>query len=190
MAPFPMAHTARCSTQLQVIWSPPVRCVHCQKARSRTRHVRIVDEAQGEASTSSTRPHTPCESEAPERALLQQRGKRGRRRPEEPARPASGRAASMLSAHRQIARDRERARVHATERMAENLERTLAIDRRKRRVSKLALLNPITLAYNFFHDPVLRFWCGCNVCFAASLIMGSGLFMALLYPSIRGVFMY
>ena len=161
--------------------------------RARKKHVRMVDEVPMESQkcTSSTRKtsSTGFQIERAEHGLLQEKGQR-RQPSHDTVRTVSGREASLVSARRQIAHDRDRARVYATERMAENLERTLAIDRRKRRTSRIAEYNPISLTYNFFRDPVLRFWFGCNACFVTSLLVGSGLFLVLLYPSFRSMTKY
>ena len=162
-------------------------------AKGGPKHVRIADEDRRRGA--KVKPaRSQRQSEAPERRLLpaesSTRVQRSHLELEVPTRPLSGHVASRKRAAMLNARIRERVRIDAEERQPEALELSLAKDRRRRKVSRLSGYDPISLVYRFFSDPVLRFWFGCNFCFAASLYAGTVLFMIVIYPSIRGLFMY
>ena len=167
------------------------------KGQRGPKHVRIV-EGDAKPATSSTRPtaRSQRQSEAPDRGLLptgtcsSSSTRPHRSHLEVEARPLSGQFASRDRARKLNARLRERARIEAEARQPEALELSLAKDRRRRRVSRFSGYDPISLITAFFHDPVLRFWFGCNFCFAVTLYGGAVLFLILVYPSLRPLTQY
>lgn len=103
-------------------------------------------------------------------------------------RPTGGFVASKLFARRFVAREKERENVRLHESTAEEIEKRMTADRQRRqRAFKVGVANPFVLTYQFFANPVLRFWCLCNVCCAISSFASVVLFMLLVYPMFRSI---